>query len=180
MNCWKSLDMDKEHGKVRLYIISLFISLFTFMFLYVPSSIYHHHFNPEQKAMIPFFILLLALPTIHSVTHILPCLYMPKKTGITLKWKFKTIPIFYFYTKVHLPKKRSILIALAPTLLLTIPGLVTIWAVKEWYVYATILTSIHIGISFKDYLYLIYLFRAPKYAFISNQKSAIDILIKTQ
>lgn len=178
MNCWKTINVNKEMGVGRIYFVSFFIGLLTFMFLFVTFSIYHHHASQNSKGFLPFLILLISLPTIHSVTHILPCIYLPKKTGVITKLKGRVFPMFYFFTKSHLSKRTSILIALTPLILLTVPGLMITYLFKDFYMYAAILTACHIGLSFKDYLCLIHLFRAPKSAYVSNQSNELDILIK--
>src|SRR5699024_7798959 len=115
---------------------------------------------------------------LHSVTHILPCIYLRKKTGVVTKLKGKVFPVFYFFTKSHLTKCTSILITLTPFILLTIPGLLITYIFKEFYMYAALLTACHIVLSFNDYLYLFHLLKAPKSAYVSNQSNELDILIK--
>src|SRR5699024_3693664 len=107
-------------GIGSIYFVSFFIGLLIFLFFFVKFSIYNQHASQSPKGFIPFLILLISLPTIHSVTHILPCIYLPKKTGVVTKLKGKVFPVFYFFTKSHLTKRTSILITLTPFILFII------------------------------------------------------------
>jgi len=171
--------MNKEYGQERRYFVSFLIGILSFMLLYVPISIFHHQAFTNDKVFvfIPFVVIFLLMPTIHSCLHILPSLFLGSSIRITLKWKFKVFPVFYFCTKSHLSKPLSLFISLAPTLLLTLPGIVASFAYKEFYVYTLILTAANLGLSLKDFIYAGHLMRAPKRSRITNRVSGIDILI---
>src|SRR5699024_12097165 len=94
------------------------------------------------------------------------------------KTKNKKLPIFTYYTKSQLTKKVSLMVALAPTILITIPGIAASYMVAEFYVYILLFTSVHIGISFIDFLYVVHIAKAPKKSFIENDRNGFDILIK--
>src|SRR5699024_8819702 len=81
-------------------------------------------------------------------------------------------------TKSQLTKKVSLMVALAPTILITIPGIAASYMVADFYVYILLFTSVHIGISFIDFLYVVNIAKAPKKSFIENDRNGFDILIK--
>lgn len=178
MNCWKSVNMDKEYGQERRYFVSFLLGLFVFMLLYVPISIIHHKAFTNDAAFLPFAITFMLLPTIHSLLHLVPCILLGRSIRIVQRWKFKIFPVFYFCTKKHLSKTVSLLVTLAPTVIFTVPTLVASLMFKEIYVYTLILTATNIGLSLKDFIYAGHLLRAPKRSVIANRTCGLDILIK--
>lgn len=178
MNCWKSINLVKEFGYNRLLIVSFLVGLLAFIVLFVPISITHGTNHVNQSGLLPFALSILFLPTVHSLTHILPLIIMKKRIKVLYKTKSWIIPVFNYYTKYHLTKKASLLVTIAPTLLITIPAIVASWVYADYYVYILLFTAVHIGISFLDILYVSYIIKAPKRAYIENSNNGFDILIK--
>lgn len=178
MNCWKSVNITKEFGLSRLYLVSFLTGLLAFIFLYVPFSILQGDIHVNESGIVPFILGLVLLPTIHSFMHILPLIMMNKSVKFIYKTKNKKLPVFTYYTKSQLTKKVSLMVALAPTILITIPGIAASYMVADFYVYILLFTSVHIGISFIDFLYVVHIAKAPKKSFIENDRNGFDILIK--
>ncbi|PAV29300.1 hypothetical protein CIL05_12965 [Virgibacillus profundi] len=180
MNCWKSINFNKEFGHNRIKLVSFLIGLLAFIFLYVPISIAQQSNNVNEAGFLPLMIALLLLPSFHSFMHILPLIIMNKRVKVFYQTKIKFLPVFNYYTKNHLTKKVSLIVALAPTFLITIPGIAASYIYADFYFYLLLFTSIHIGISFIDFLYAIHIIKAPKKAFIENRNNGIDILLKAR
>ncbi|API91086.1 MULTISPECIES: DUF3267 domain-containing protein [Virgibacillus] len=181
MNCWKSINLAKDFGRNRLLLMSSLITLFSFILLYVSITIAQGSTAEVSEAgIIPFLLLLLLLPTIHSSMHILPLILMNRRMKIIFKLKNGCFPVFYYYTKYHLTKKAYFIVALAPTILLTIPGVVASYYFNNYSVYILLLTSANIGIAFIDLLYISYLWKAPKQSVIESSEdgNGLDILIQ--
>lgn len=178
MNCWKSVNLVKEFGYNRLFLVSFLIGLLTFIILYVPISIIHGASHVKETGFLPFIIALLFLPTLHSLTHILPLIIMNKRVKIFYKTNRWIVPVFRYKTKYHLTKTASLIVALAPTIFITIPAMTASYILKDYYVYFLLFTATHIGISFLDLLYVRHIIKAPKRAFIDNRNDEFDILIK--
>ncbi|WP_099157336.1 DUF3267 domain-containing protein [Virgibacillus ndiopensis] len=180
MNCWKSININKEFGLNRIYFISFLIGLTTFIFLYVPFSIIHDSTNVNESGIIPFTAAIIMLPVLHSFMHILPLIMMKKRTKLNYKLKSRIKPSFTYFPMAYLTKPVSLFVALAPTLFITLPGLIASYLFHDFYVYILLFTSIHIGFSFMDFLYAIHIIKAPKRAFIENGNGGFDILVKAQ
>ncbi|MFC2947947.1 DUF3267 domain-containing protein [Virgibacillus sediminis] len=180
MNCWKSININKEFGLKRMNFISFLTSILAFTILYVSVSIVHGRAPNKEAAFLPFLIISFFLPMLHTLMHILPLILMNKRVKFTCKKKYKCIPVISYKTKCHLTKRASFITAAAPTLMLTIPGITASYLLPDYYFYFLMVTSIHIGISFIDYLYIAYIWKAPKSAFIENRNDGFDILLKAQ
>ncbi|WP_174616206.1 DUF3267 domain-containing protein [Virgibacillus ihumii] len=178
MNCWKSININKEFGLNRLYLLSFLIGLAVFIFLYMPISIIHGTVEIYDYGIIPLLIALFLLPTIHSFMHVLPLIMMNKRAKLVFKRKNKLFPIINYYTKKHLTKKASIVVAIAPTMFLTIPGLMGSFLFVHYHVYFLIFTAFHIGITLTDFLYVFNIVKAPKHSYIESTDDEISILVK--
>ncbi|MEN1970268.1 DUF3267 domain-containing protein [Lentibacillus sp. N15] len=180
MNCWKTINFHKEFGLTRIYSISLLVGLVAFIFLYVPLSIVHGTPNMNKNGIIPFGLLLILLPGIHSFMHILPLIITNKRAKMNEKAKKFALPSLTYYPASRLSKQLSVLVALAPTFFLTLPGIIASYVLIDYDVYILLITAFHIGISFTDFLYIIHLTKAPKQAVIENENGGFAILIKAQ
>lgn len=178
MNCWKSINITKEFGLNRLYMISFLLGLLSFIFLYVPFSILHGDIRVNESGIIPLVIGLLFLPTIHTFMHILPLIIMNKRVKLKLKKSKKLLCLFTYYTKAHITKKATFVTLLTPSVFITLPGVIASYIFADYYVYWLIFAAVHIGISFSDFLSVLYIAKAPKAAFIENVNNGFDILIK--
>ncbi|RKQ31274.1 DUF3267 domain-containing protein [Oceanobacillus halophilus] len=178
MNCWKSIKLKKEFGHNRTLLISTLLGLLIFIVLYVPFSIYHGTNRSHDSGMIVFIIAMSFLPTLHSFVHILPLIMMKKRVKIAYKLKMKIFPIFTYYTKTHVTKKVSLIVLIAPTVMITLPGIISTYLFGEWYLYLLLFTCTHIGVTFIDFWYMSQIIKAPKKAFIQNDNDGYDILVK--
>ncbi|MFZ3577314.1 DUF3267 domain-containing protein [Virgibacillus sp. DJP39] len=180
MNCWKSINFTKEFGMNRLYFLSFLIGLLSFVFLFVPVSSIHGTAHVSETGIIPFLGLVILMPTIHSFMHILPLIMMNKRVKIYFNLKKSIVPTFKYPAKTFLSKPISLMAAFAPMLFLTIPGIIASLIFVDFYVYILLYTVIHIGSSFTDYLYILQIIKAPKRAYIENQKEGFAILVKAK
>ncbi|KGX92603.1 hypothetical protein N781_14830 [Pontibacillus halophilus JSM 076056 = DSM 19796] len=178
LNCWKTVNINKDFGSDRIFMVSFLLGTFSFMFLYVPFSMIHHQPALEDHGLLPLALALFLLPSIHKLTHILPLVLLNKR--VRVQWKFKRgfLPTFRYRANSALSKKTSILMALAPTLLLTIPGLIACYVFPNYFAYILLFTCINIGLSFFDFLCVRHFLRAPRKCIIENAKDGYDILIQ--
>ncbi|WP_026905664.1 DUF3267 domain-containing protein [Paucisalibacillus globulus] len=177
MNCWKSVNLDKQYGLKWINLISIFTALLSFIILNVPFSIFHQVNQVNDSGIILFLLAIILLPTLHSFMHILPLFLFKRRINLIILRK-KALPVFTFYTDTHISKNAFIISALAPTLIITIPGLIATLVFPNIYIYFLLITSLNIGISFLDYLTIFHLIKAPKNAFIENGNEGFDILLK--
>ncbi|WP_240795539.1 DUF3267 domain-containing protein [Aquibacillus halophilus] len=177
MNCWKTVNITREFGLNRIYLISLLTGLLSFIFLYLPYSIVHQTIELKDHGLVPLLISLLLLPMFHKLTHVLPVFLINKRLKINWRFKIGIFPTFLFTTKTKMSKRTSIFILLAPTVLITVPGLFSSYLFADYYAYFVLFTAVNIGLSFTDFLYTKQLLKAPKKCVIENAKDGYDILV---
>lgn len=179
MNCWKTINFNKEFGINRLYLLSFLTGLLSFIFLYVPFTVMHSTTNINEFGIFPLMLALLLLPLVHALLHILPLIMMNNRTKLIYSRKNKIFPIINYYTRKPVSKKVSLLAAFAPTIFITIPGIMATCLIAEYYVYFLLFTSVHIAMTFTDFLYIINISRAPKRSLIENNNNEFAILVKS-
>jgi len=178
MNCWKTIHLEKEFGLSYLRGMSLLTSLATFILLYLLLSIYHGSHHVEESGIFIFFASLICLPFLHVLTHVLPLVLLKKPIKFTLYKENRLLPMYTYYTCTHLTKKVSILVALSPTVLITIPSIMFSFYFIDYYVYILLFVSFHFGISFVDYIYISQIIKAPREAVVEDGIRQFDVLLK--
>ncbi|MFC7320179.1 DUF3267 domain-containing protein [Halobacillus campisalis] len=180
MNCWKSVNINKEFGLNRVYLMSFLTGLMSFLVLYLPFSIMHSAQDIRDHGFIPLLIILFFLPSIHRLMHLLPLILLYKRVRVNFKVNNRFTPTFSYQCKNKLSKQTSIIMALAPTFFITMPALVMAYAFPGYFAYLVIFASVNIGLSFSDFLYLNQFVRAPRKCLIENAKEGYDILVRNQ
>lgn len=177
MNCWKTINLNREFGLSRICLLSLLLGMLSFIFLYLFFSMIHQTSSVKDHGLIPLIAGLILLPTIHKLTHILPLILANKR--IKFKWQLNAgiFPNFTFHTKTKMSKNTSLFVLLAPTTLISAPGLITSYILVDYYVYFLLFVSVNIAFSFTDFLYMKQLLRAPKKCLVESEKDSFDILI---
>ncbi|SDJ43097.1 DUF3267 domain-containing protein [Salimicrobium halophilum] len=177
MNCWKSVNINKEFGLNRIYLFSVLIGLLSFLFLFIPLSMYHGTNDVKDYGLLPVVVVLFLLPLLHRLMHMLPLMLTYKRMKVFFKFRRRFFPTFFYQCKSKLSKRTSILMALGPTLFITIPSYMMAFMFPDYFVYFMIITSVNVAMSFTDFLYLYHFMKAPRRCIIENAKDGYDILI---
>ncbi|MFB1051105.1 DUF3267 domain-containing protein [Paraliobacillus sp. JSM ZJ581] len=177
MNCWKTVNVQKEVGINRIYLLSFLIGFLSFIFLFVPFSIFHQTSNLKDHGIFPFILSLVLLPLVHKLSHYIPLLFSNRTFKIKCRVNKKKFPIISILSTAKMSKLTSIISLLAPTLIITIPCLIASYLFPNHFVYFLIYASINIGLSSTDYIYMNRFLRAPRKCIVENDGSSYDILI---
>ncbi|WP_181349239.1 DUF3267 domain-containing protein [Thalassobacillus sp. CUG 92003] len=178
INCVKSVNINKDIGINRIYLMSFLTGLVSFLFLYLPFSMAHSTHDVKDHGFLPLVIILFFLPAIHRLMHIVPLLLTNKRLRMKFKFKRRLIPTFVYQCKSTLSKQTSLLMALSPTLFITLPGLVMGYVLPDYFAYFVLFSAVNIGLSFSDFLYIHYFMKAPRKCIIENAKEGYDILVQ--
>ncbi|MBO8156180.1 MAG: DUF3267 domain-containing protein [Bacillaceae bacterium] len=178
MNCWKTINITRQIGIERLYLLSVIFGMISFIFLFLPYSIFHQEEAIKDIGMLPMIVIMLILPMLHNLAHIIPLGILNNKFKLQWKLKYRFIPMFSYQTMTSLSKKTTMFMWLAPTLLITAPCLVLAALFPGYYPYLLVFAAVNIGLSFTDFLYIKQFLHAPKKCIIENARDGYDILIK--
>ncbi|GGD23879.1 DUF3267 domain-containing protein [Pontibacillus salipaludis] len=177
LNCWKSFNITKEFGSNRIYLLSSILGVISFILLYVPLAMVHQSHQVHDYGLLPLAASLFLLPAIHKLMHMIPLVLLNKRVRVRWKLKRGVMPTFSYRTCSTLSKTTSIMVALAPTVLLSVPGLITSFVFPNYFAYIILFTAVNIGLSFTDFLCVNQFMRAPKQCIIENVRDGYDILI---
>lgn len=178
MNCWKTVNLSREYGANRIYLVSLLNGMLSFIILYLAFSMIHQPGTFKDHGLFPLLLGIAALPALHKLIHILTLISIKKRVKIRLKKKFGFIPSLSFLTKSKMSKSTSLAVLLAPTFCLTVVGILSSYFFAEYYVYFLIFTAVNVGCSSTDYLYIHQMLKAPKRCVIENARDGYDILVQ--
>lgn len=179
MYCWKNINIHKEYGLSRLYFISAMITLIVFSIMFVPLSAIHPSDSAPESGIVYLAIAIVLLPGIHSFMHLLPLIIMHKQTKLAFGTTHKFFPIIHYVTKKYMSKRNFLTVAIAPTICITVPGIIASYVISDYYVYILLFTSLHIGVTLQDFIYIIRLTKAPKESYIENEHAGLNILIRS-
>lgn len=132
----------------------------------------------NEIGVLPLLIAICLLPTIHSLVHILTLILMKQRVKVKYKRKFKIIPILNYYTRTYITKKVSFINLIAPTVFITVPGILACYLISDYYLYILLFTCLHIGLTYIDFWCLSHIMKSPKKAIIQNESEGFDILLE--
>lgn len=178
MNCWKTVNITKQVGFHRVFILSILFGLFGFILLYLPLSIIHRTPVMEDYGLLPLMFGFAFMPLVHKLMHILPLLCTNRQFKLEWKIKKRVFPDFKVCQNTKTSKPILILALLAPTLFLTLPLIIASYAIPSFYAYFLLFASINLGLSYVDFLYVNHVLKAPKKCVIANADQGYDILIQ--
>ncbi|MET3683522.1 hypothetical protein ABID56_001617 [Alkalibacillus flavidus] len=179
MTCWKTINISKEFGQNRLKIMSVFLGIMSFIVLFIPFSLLHHSVPLHDPALWQVLLGLITLPILHKLAHALPITFTSKEFKLNWYFKYRYMPFLKIKMRSSLSKRTSIIMMVAPTVVLTLPLLVLANVFPSYYPILIVFTSIHIGISLTDWLMLSFFIRAPKKCIVEKSKHNYDILVRS-
>ncbi|MDQ0351668.1 magnesium-transporting ATPase (P-type) [Alkalibacillus filiformis] len=179
MTCWKTLNISREYGQHRLTILSIFLGIISFIVLYIPFSILHQNAILHDPALWQVMLGLLTLPILHKLAHAFPITFTSKEFKLKWYFKYRYIPLLKLKVRSSLSKRTSIIMMLAPTVVITVPLLIGATVFPMFYPILIVFASIHIGISLTDWLILSFFIKAPKKCIVEKTKNNYDILVQS-
>lgn len=177
MNCWKTVNLSREYGTNRICLVSLLIGVLSFIFLYLAFSLSHQAGAFEDHGLLPLLAGIAVLPTAHKLVHIISLIIVKKRVKLNWKRKYGLLPSVSLPARAQMSKPTLFVILLAPTICLTIPGIIFSYMFDGYFIYFLIFTAVNIGYSCTDFLYINQMLKAPKRCLIENARDGYDILI---
>lgn len=177
MNCWKSVNVQREVGMNRIYLLSFLVGVLSFIFLFLPFAAIHQGYTLKDQGIFPLLIGLTLLPIVHKIVHFIPLLVTKRTFKLKCRFNKMKFPIISVLSKASMSKRTSIITLLAPTVFLTLPGLIASYLYIDYFAYFLIFSSVNIGISYTDFIYTGKFIRAPRKCIVENDGTGYDILV---
>lgn len=175
MHCWKTINIEREYGTARLYLLATIIFVLVFCFSYISFSFTFTGRHVDRFLWLLLITIPLVYP-IHKALHYFALLKHRKSLVFRFKIQYYFLPIIHM--RLHSIPKRSYLFALM-TPFIVINSLL-IWGGFSTPVYAHYfsgLLALHCSICLMDILYVKNLMYAPKDAIIEETPRGYEILV---
>jgi hypothetical protein len=177
MNCWKSINIYRDYGSLRLTLFSIIIMVTYFIVFYLLVSAFHHGKQFSEVGLLPFIIGLTIILPLHKLIHIIPLWLSGKKVEVILTSYKRFIPCFSFCCDEKLPRNVTIISMISPFIIFTGIAIIGSYTLPHLFHYFAIFSAINVGLSTIDFLYLSQLLKAPRHSIIENSNVGFDILI---
>ncbi|BAB04901.1 DUF3267 domain-containing protein [Halalkalibacterium halodurans] len=177
MNCWKSINIERDYGTLRLAMISATTMLMTFLVYYlVLSSLIK---VPPYLGLGPYLYIVGAIGVIglHKLLHIFPLWVCGQRLIIERNNK-GFLPFLNIKTKDPLSKNLFLFSLLFPGVVITIICSISVLLFPQGLHLFAILTAINLGLAVYDIVYALQVVKAPKASLIENHRTGFHILIR--
>ncbi len=176
MHCWKTINVKKQYGLDRLYLMSALIALGVFMTFYITLTIINS--NPlSDKNFLLFIGAILAIYPLHKLFHFLPLIGCRKSIRIIIRKQLKVIPMISLHITEPVAKIRFILTLISPFLVINTVIIALSFMMPSYAHYFAMLLAYHSGLCLTDLIYIRNLAHSPKDALIEETDNGYEILI---
>ncbi len=177
MNCWKSFNITRDHGSIRLIILSV-LSMVTFIIVYnIAITTFLDNFNSVAFNPITILLCLIFLVPIHKLVHCLPLWLSGTRTHIT--WdRSMWLPSLNFHYRKPISKRLGIIAMATPAFLGTVLTIGMTWIFPSGMDYFGTVGALNFGLSAADFIYILNLVKAPHHAFVEDDHGGCRILVK--
>lgn len=79
MNCWKTINLEKDYGYTRMMISAICLTVFFFIMAFLCFQLTHPETRLSSHNAPLFVVLLLATLLVHRVVHLIPVMKHKKK-----------------------------------------------------------------------------------------------------
>lgn len=176
LHCWKTINVRKQYGLERLFILSSLVVILVFSFAYALLGI----INNEHKSDDYFWIFImgfLGVYPLHKLCHFIPMFSHRDKIKFIVFNQFRFIPILHLRIIEPIQKSRFLFILIAPFIFVNIFLIIGALAIPNFAHYFTMLFAYHCGICLIDLIYVKNLSKSPKSAYIEETDAGYEILI---
>ncbi|MGN1401427.1 MAG: DUF3267 domain-containing protein [Bacillus sp. (in: firmicutes)] len=174
MQCWKSINLNKQYGFHKILILSCMTMVISFMVIYPFTSFHFDSVPLQDDKMLPFISLLLLLFPIHKLLHLIPLLFFMAKLQVRI------LPGFSIMVKEPISKHLYTAALLTPFIVVTASICLITMKYPSYSHYSAILLSYHTGICLSDFLKLKNTFYSPYKSFIEETDEGYEILVADQ
>lgn len=178
MNCWKSININRDYGLQRIMILSILIGLFYFVIFYVSLSLLFPQVHYQGIGLTYLILSLLLVFPIHKLLHCLPVWLMGKKAYLKFQFENYMFPMIYCKFPKVLSKNVSLVATITPTIFITAIAIIGSIIFPVFIPFFSIFSTLNITLGIIDFIYVIHLWNAPRSAFLEDNHYGFHILTK--
>ena len=176
MHCWKSINMKKQYGRERIFLLSALIGFGVFVTIYIPMAALSQ-VPLSDSHFFTFLFWLAALYPVHKLLHFLPLLRCRNCVQLRVTWRFGIIPEVRIRVQDPVNKTWFLAALLAPFIIINSILLALSLQLPEFGHYWALMLAFHSALCLIDLMYFRYAVRSPKGAFIEETETGYEILV---
>ncbi|MFJ7971917.1 DUF3267 domain-containing protein [Psychrobacillus sp. NPDC096389] len=176
MHCWKTINVKKQYGLERLFLLSSLLVIIVFSFAYVLLGIINDTHKSDDYFLV-FTLAFLSIYPLHKLLHFIPLYKLRDKVKIINKKQFGFLPTVSVRVVEPINKNRFIFSLLAPFIFINLVLIIGALLIPIFSHYFTMLFAYHCGICLIDLIYVKHLSKSPKSAYIEETEAGFEILI---
>ncbi|HLU21101.1 DUF3267 domain-containing protein [Lederbergia graminis] len=177
MHCWKSFNGNKKNLFYRNFAISIFVSFFVFIAIFVPTQAMGYGHLKDNNFLI-FLCAFILLYPVHKLFHILPILSHRKEMKIDFEYYFLALPVINITINKPIQIRQFLIALLFPCVIINLLLIAAIFLFPHYVHYSSILIAIHFGLCTVDFMYAKNLITSPSGALVEENENGYEILIK--
>lgn len=175
--CSKNINPKTTIGVQRISLMSCLVTILSYIISFeIFTSIFGNVFTDNH--FIFFVIALICIYPLHKALHVLPYLHKSKSFIVQQTNKNKWLPIFNIRLNHPVKKHTFILSLLLPFIIISVITITCALLLPSYAHYFLFIFSVNLGISLIDFIYLNYVYKAPKDCFVEERKHGFEVLIK--
>jgi hypothetical protein len=176
MHCWKTINVKKQYGFDRLFMISALIGVAVFISFYIALNIVYSDPLSDQYFLL-FMLAILGIYPLHKLCHFIPLFGCRKCIRPILKKQLGLMPVINLKIAEPVAKKRFILTLVSPFLLINSAIIIFSFLMPAFSHYFAMLLAYHCSLCVPDLVYMRNLARSPKHALIEETDTGFEILV---
>ncbi|WP_019414344.1 DUF3267 domain-containing protein [Paenisporosarcina sp. TG20] len=176
MHCWKTINVKKQYGFDRIFMLSSIIVMAVFSLFYVTLEILNDSTLSDERFAIFLLSFILIYPT-HKALHCIPLFRYRNNIQLSVKKQFSIMPILSIRIKEPVPKSLFLFALLAPLVIINSILIIGAFVFPVFGHYFAMLLAYHCGLCLIDLLYIQNLARSPKKALIEETDTGYEILV---
>ena len=175
MHCWKIVNVERDFGTTRIFLLSVILFILSFSFCYVSLS-FNRTVSYTDAYFGYFLFALFCIYPVHKLFHYLLLIDYGKHMKLKIKLKFH-LPFIHLKVNRFVPKYRYISSLLSPFIFLNGLLLYTATLLPNYTHYTSILIGTNCLICLIDLLNVKSMIRAPHNAIIEETPKGYEVLV---
>lgn len=176
MHCWKTINVQKQYGHDRIFLLSMIVVFAVFFCFYISINVFRH--GPISDDLFLVFLggFLLIYP-LHKLLHFIPIAGLKQRLRFSIITRLGFIPTLNM--RIHEPVMKShyMISLIIPFITINSGLIISAILFPSFRHYFAILLAYHCGLCLIDLLYFKHLLKTPKKALIEETDKGFQILI---
>ncbi|WP_349409590.1 DUF3267 domain-containing protein [Pseudalkalibacillus sp. SCS-8] len=175
MNCFKSINLTKDYGKLRLGLLSVLFSLTYFIVYFMLFRMFHPETIYMQTGLVPIVLLSILVIPMHTLLHCIPIWLSGHKA-----WMILADNRFSFFCRIPgiLPKRTALIAVAFPMVVITGIAFAGPLFFPEYLHVFAIISTLNMYLCLKDMIYIFHLWNSPRDSYLEDSPNGFQIIVR--